>query len=99
MFLQLKSTWGAIRWKMLAIFVFFSVISMILVACFAVAVLNGVIRRETAYLLEERIKMVVYERKELIDSAKGGVRGCPESRSNSHQPIDYLGGVRPQNQV
>jgi len=29
-FLKLKRSWGAIRWKMLIIFVFFSVISMIL---------------------------------------------------------------------
>ena len=77
MFLQLKRTWGAIRWKMLTIFVFFSVISMILVGWFAIAFLNVVIRRETAYLLEERIKMVVYERKGLIDSARGGVQVCP----------------------
>src|SRR6202035_6043754 len=52
--LNMKHSWSAIRWKMLFIFAFFSVISMILVACFAVAVLNVVIRRESAYLIEER---------------------------------------------
>src|SRR6266851_2961290 len=62
MFLKLKRSWGAIRWKMMTIFVFFSVVSMILVGCFAVAVLNVVIRRESAYLVEERIKLVVSER-------------------------------------
>jgi hypothetical protein len=66
MFLRLKRSWGAIRWKMLIIFVFFSVVSMILVGCLAVAVLNVVIRRESAYLLEERIKVVVDQRKQLI---------------------------------
>ena len=99
MFLKLKRSWGAIRWKMLIIFVFFSVISMILVGCFAIAVLNVVIRRESAYLVEERIKVVVYERQELIDSAKGGVHACPESRSNSLQPIDHPDRVWPENQV
>jgi serine phosphatase RsbU (regulator of sigma subunit) len=83
---------------MLTIFVFFSFISMILGGCFAVAILNVVIRRESAYLLEERIKMVVNERRDLIDSASG-VQACPESRSNSHQPIDFPDGVLLENQV
>jgi serine phosphatase RsbU (regulator of sigma subunit) len=99
MFLRLKRSWGAIRWKMLIIFVFFSVVSMILVGCLAVAVLNVVIRRESAYLVEERIKVVVYERKELIDSVKDGVHACPEPRSNSLQSISYLDGVAPENQI
>jgi serine phosphatase RsbU (regulator of sigma subunit) len=97
LFLQLKRTWGAIRWKMLTIFIFFSVISMILVGCFAVAVLNVVIRRESAYLLEERIKMVVNERRDLIDSASG-VQACRGSRSNSHQSIDLPDDVLRENQ-
>ena len=98
-FLKLRRHWGAIRWKMLIIFVFFSVISMSLVGCFAVAVLNVVIRRESAYLVEERIKLVVYQRKELIDSVKGGEDACTESRSNSFQPIGYSDDVWPENQV
>jgi hypothetical protein len=98
-FLKLRRHWGAIRWKMLIIFVFFSVISMSLVGCFAVAVLNVVIRRESAYLVEERIKLVVYQRKELIDSVKGGEDACTESRSNSFQPIGYSDYVWPENQV
>ena len=43
--------------------------------------------------------MVVYERKDLIDSAKGDVQACPESRSNSHQPIEFLDDVSPESQV
>ena len=70
---------------MLAIFVFFSIVSMILVGCFAVAILNVVIRRESAYLLEERIRMILYERTELIESVKEVVIGCAEPRSNSLQ--------------
>jgi serine phosphatase RsbU (regulator of sigma subunit) len=98
-FLKLKHYWGAIRWKMLIIFVFFSVISMSLVGCFAVAVLNLVIRRESAYLVEERIKVVVYERNELIDSIKGGEPACFSSRSNSLQLIGHPDGVWPEYQV
>ena len=96
MFLQLKRTWGAIRWKMLTIFVFFSIVSMILVGCLAVAILNVVIRRESAYLLEERIKMIVYERKDLIDSVKDGVSACSEPRSNSLQSISQVDGAGPK---
>src|SRR5215467_899970 len=89
MLLKLKRSWGAIRSKMLAIFIFFSVISMIFAGCFAVAVLNVVIRRESAYLIEERIKVVVYERKELIDSVKVSELDC----SNLLPPTDRLDGI------
>jgi hypothetical protein len=44
---------------MLVIFAFFSVISTVLVASAAVAVLNVVIRRENANLIQERINGVV----------------------------------------
>jgi len=39
-----------VKWKMLTIFAFFSIVSTLLVMCLAVALLNVVIRRETAYL-------------------------------------------------
>ncbi|HEX8894867.1 MAG TPA: HAMP domain-containing protein, partial [Terriglobales bacterium] len=98
-FLRLKRSWGAIRWKMLIIFVFFSVVSMILVGCLAVAVLNVVIRRESAYLLEERIKVVVDQRKQLIDSVEDSIHSCPASQSNLLQPIGETNGEWPENQV
>ena len=81
--LNLKRSWSAIRWKMLIIFAFFSVISMILVACFAVAVLNVLIRRESAYLIEERIKVIVDGRKKLTDSLVDRVSGCQGPASDS----------------
>ena len=99
MLLKLKRSWGAIRWKMLIIFVFFSVISMLLVGCFAVAILNVVIRRESAYLIEERIKVVVDHRKELVDSVEAGMHACPASQSNLLQPVGDPDVVWPKNQV
>jgi serine phosphatase RsbU (regulator of sigma subunit) len=86
--LKVRRAWGAVRWKMLIIFIFFSVVSMILAGCLAVAISNVVIRRESAYLLEERIKMVVDERKELVNlvdheddvGAVGRVTALPSSR-------------------
>lgn len=44
---------------MLIIFVFFSVASASLVAAFAVAVVNVVVRRECAYLIEEKLNAMV----------------------------------------
>jgi serine phosphatase RsbU (regulator of sigma subunit) len=96
--LKAKDSWGAIRWKMLIIFAFFSVISMILVACFAVAVLNVVIRRESAYLIEERIKVIVDGRKRLTDSQLDRIPGCATPTSNSDRSIGYLDSVWPQSQ-
>jgi len=55
----------------------------------AVALLNVVIRRESAYLVEERIKVVVDGRKHLVSSVKSGVHACPDSRSKSLQLIGY----------
>src|SRR3981189_2893739 len=95
----MKRSWGAIRSKMLIIFVFFSIISIVLVGCLAVAVLNVVIRRETAYLIEERIKVIGDEQKELIDSVESGAHACPESRSDSLQRVGSMDDVWQKSQV
>ena len=95
----MKRSCGAIRSKMLIIFVFCSIISIVLVGCLAVAVLNVVIRRETAYLIEERIKVIEDDRKELIDSTKSGARACPESRPDSLPRVGYMDDVWSKSQV
>jgi serine phosphatase RsbU (regulator of sigma subunit) len=96
--LNMKHSWSAIRWKMLIIFAFFSIISMILVACFAVAVLNVVIRRESAYLIEERIKMIVDGHKKLTDSLGDRVSGCQGPASDSPLFTEYLDAAWPESQ-
>ena len=96
--LNVKHSWSAIRWKMLIIFVFFSVISLILVACFAVAVLNVVIRRESAYLIEERIKVIVDSRKKLTDSLVDRVSGCQGPASDSPLFTEYMDAAWPESQ-
>jgi len=96
--LSMKHSWGAIRWKMLIIFAFFSVISMILVARFAVAVLNVVIRRESAYLIEERIKVIVDSRKKLTDSLVDRVSGCQWPVSDSPLFTEYMDAAWPESQ-
>jgi serine phosphatase RsbU (regulator of sigma subunit) len=98
---NVRQLWSAIRWKMLIIFAFFSIISTILVACLSVAVLNVVIRRESAYLIEERIKVIVESRKGLTDPLLERVRGCDAS-APSLRPFteftEYLDAVWPGSQ-
>lgn len=96
---KIQRAFGAIRWKMLIIFVVFSVIPMILVGCFGVAALNVVIRRESAYPFEERIRIVVDQNQELVNSIKDSVNACHESKSTSLEPIRRSGGVWPDHEV
>ena len=76
-----RNFWGAIRWKMLIIFAFFSVASTIFIGGLSIAVLNVVIRRESAYLIEERIKAIVdnYER---LTSTVADLGHSPASNSS-----------------
>jgi serine phosphatase RsbU (regulator of sigma subunit) len=86
---------------MLIIFAFFSVISMFLVACLAVAVLNVVIRRESAYLIEERIKVIVESRERVTDPLVDRVQECHAPASNLRpfsESTEYLDGAWPGSQ-
>lgn len=98
-FRKVKKSWGTIRWKMLIIFAFFSVISTILIGCFSVAVLNVVIRRESAYLIEERINAIVDNYERLTPALLDRVRGCHERASNSPLITEYLRAVWPGSQT
>lgn len=64
------------------IFSFFSIVSVAMITCFSIALLNVVIRRESAYLVEERIKVIVESRKGIIDPVLDRVEGC-EDASNA----------------
>jgi serine phosphatase RsbU (regulator of sigma subunit) len=83
--LRLREIWGATRWKIFFIFGFFSVASVLLVALFSVALLNVIVRRESAYLMEERIKVAVDNSRRgqptlLVQGAACGVLGkSPDS--------------------
>jgi serine phosphatase RsbU (regulator of sigma subunit) len=82
-FLKLKSSWAAIRWKILIIFTFFSIMSVIMGTCFSIAVLNLVIRRESAYLIEERIKVILESRTGLADPVLNRVQNCQDASNSS----------------
>ena len=81
--LKLKGSWAAIRWKILIIFTFFSIVSVIMVTCFSVAVLNVVIRRESAYLIEERIKVILESRKGLADPVLNRAHSCQNESTST----------------
>jgi serine phosphatase RsbU (regulator of sigma subunit) len=94
---SVKESWGEIRWQMLIIFAFFSIISTVLVACFAVAGLNVVIRRESAHAIEERISGIVDSSNGFTSSLLNRVQGCQIPASNS--PVfEYAGAVWPEAQ-
>jgi serine phosphatase RsbU (regulator of sigma subunit) len=97
-FQRVKKYWGAVRWKMLIIFAFFSIISTFLVACFSVAVLNVVIRRESVYLIQERIDGIVDTCKRLTPSLLDQVQQCQTPTPNSPLFREYPGSVWPGGQ-
>jgi len=53
-----RRAWGRVRWKMVAIIAFTGT-STILIICLAVAVLNVVVRRESANVVEKQIQVLV----------------------------------------
>ena len=75
-FLKLSNAWAAIRWKMMIIFSFFNIVSVAMITCFSIALVNVVIRRESAFLIEERIKVIVESRKGIIDPVLNRIDGC-----------------------
>jgi hypothetical protein len=83
---------------MLIIFVFFSVISTFLVACFSVAVLNVVIRRESTYLIEERINGILDRCRRFTPSLLERVQGCHTPAANSPLFTEYPTVVWPGGQ-
>jgi HAMP domain-containing protein len=94
-FKNVSKFWSTIRWKMLIIFAFFSIISTFLVACFSAAVLNVVIRRESTYLIEERVNGIVDNRKRLTPLLLDQVQGCDTPASNSPLFAKSLDAVWP----
>jgi serine phosphatase RsbU (regulator of sigma subunit) len=76
MFLKLRKAWGAIRWKMMIIFSFVSIVSAAMITCFSIALLNVVIRRESAYLIEEQIKTIAESREAVMDPFLDRIERC-----------------------
>ncbi len=66
----MRKMWGQVRWKMFAI-VAFTATSTILMGCLAVAVLNVVIRRESANVVKKEIEVLVAETNSRLVVDKG----------------------------
>jgi hypothetical protein len=88
---RLRNIWYSrhtVKWKMMTIFAFFSIASTLLVVCLSITLLNAVIRRETAYVIEGRIKMFVDNQNRLDGSLRSQSHGC-----NAHAS-DILAAAR-----
>jgi serine phosphatase RsbU (regulator of sigma subunit) len=96
---NVRKLWRTIRWKVLIIFAFFSVISTFLITCFSIAVVNVVIRRESTYLIEERIKGIIDTCQRLTPALVQRVQGCHAPAVNSPPFADYPGAVWPGGQT
>jgi hypothetical protein len=83
LFHKVAESWGAVRWKMLVIFAFFSIISTVLVAAAFVAFLNVVVRRENTNLIQERISAIVDSYNRFAPFLLERVAGCQTLKSNS----------------
>jgi serine phosphatase RsbU (regulator of sigma subunit) len=96
LFRTVKESWSAVRWKMLVIFAFFSIISTILVAAAAAAALNVVIRRDNASLIQERINGVVDSCSRFTPFLLEQVGTCRALVSNSPVLKEYPTAVWPE---
>ena len=95
LFRSLTNFWGGIRGKMLILFAFFSVASLLLIGAFSVAVLNVVIRRESAFLVEEQLNAIIYNSRKVTYALLDGVPGCVAQATNSPLITDYLSAQWP----
>lgn len=84
---------------MLFIFAFFSIVSMLLVSCLSVAILNVVIRRESAYVVEERINEIVDSSRAVVSTFADEAPGCELSASNSTLSAEYVRALWPESRI
>ena len=96
LFQRVKEAWSAVRWQMLVIFAFFSIISTVLVASAGVAALNVVVRRENANLIQERINGVVDSFNRFTPFLLERVAACRPPASNSPVLKEYPAAVWPE---
>lgn len=96
-FQDVKESWNAVRWQMLVIFAFFSVISTVLVACASLALLNVVVRRENADLIQERINAIVDSANRLAPFVLDRASSCQTLASKSLAE-EYPAAIWPEGQ-
>src|SRR5271154_329810 len=84
---RLRRAWGRVRWKIAAIIAFTGT-SAVLIACLALAVLNVVVRRESANVVEKQIQMFVQASRSVAPAILDHAGTCMGSPMNS-------GGLKP----
>jgi serine phosphatase RsbU (regulator of sigma subunit) len=86
---------------MMIIFSFFSIMSVAMVTWFCIALLNVIIRRESAFLIEERIKVIVESRKKIIDPVLSRIDGCEYASNASLLTLftEYMSASWPDSQT
>jgi serine phosphatase RsbU (regulator of sigma subunit) len=98
-FAYFRWVWNSVQWKMLAIVVFLGIISTFLIASFSAAILNVVIRRESTYLVEERIKVIVESRKKLADAVIDHLEDCSTDSAAVKEAREYLDSTWPGSEI
>ena len=79
---RLRRVWGRVRWKIAAIITFTGT-SAILIACLALSVLNVVVRRESANVVEKQIQMFVQASRSVAPAILDQAGACLVSPMNS----------------
>jgi serine phosphatase RsbU (regulator of sigma subunit) len=91
----MKEAWGTIRWRMLLILVLFGLFSTLLIAAVSVAVLNVVVRRESSYLIEERMRAMIETDARVNRSTVGRVEEGVAPLASVQTIARYLSAVWP----
>ena len=79
---RLRRAWGRVRWKIAAIIAFTGT-SAILIACLALAILNVVVRRESANVVEKQIQMFVQASRSVAPAILDQAGACMVSPMNT----------------
>jgi len=71
-----------------------------MITCFSIALLNVLIRRESAYLIEERIKEIVDGGEGIMDPVLDRIEGCEYASNAAHFVLltERLNATRPSSQ-
>jgi serine phosphatase RsbU (regulator of sigma subunit) len=78
-----ERVWGRVRWKMVAVIILMSS-STVLFAGLAVVIVNVVVRRESANVVEKQILTLVQATRSIASAALDNVDGCVPERVNSN---------------
>lgn len=94
----LRRLWGRVRWKIAAIMVFTGA-STILISCSAIAVVNVLVRRESANVVEKQIQILVQASRSVASAILDNTSICtalPGNSSRLKRLVAYTDEAFPQ---